>query len=217
MVLVEPGLGGIVAAVKQGRLIFQRILTYTLNSIIKKVVTVLFLIIGLLMTGHAVLTPMQMVIVMITGDFLAMSLTTDNVRPSALPNAWHIGHLTIAGVLLGLCLLAFCSAVLAFGHFSLKLDEGALSSLAFLTLTFGSQSTIYSVRERSRLWQSRPSTWLVASTCADLAIAATLVLSGIAMAPLSSGVVTGTLAAAVAFGLVLDQVKLRVFARLQIA
>ena len=32
------------------------------------------------MTGHAILTPMLMVIlIMITGDFLAMSLTTDNV------------------------------------------------------------------------------------------------------------------------------------------
>jgi H+-transporting ATPase len=45
MVLTEPGLAGIVAAVKEG-IIFQRILTYTLNSIIKKIVTVLFLVLG---------------------------------------------------------------------------------------------------------------------------------------------------------------------------
>ena len=38
MVLTEPGLGGIVAAVKEGRMTFQRILTYTLNSITKKIV-----------------------------------------------------------------------------------------------------------------------------------------------------------------------------------
>jgi hypothetical protein len=44
-------------------------------------VQVLLLAIGLLMTGHAVLTPMLMVIVMITGDFLSMSLTTDQ-RPA---------------------------------------------------------------------------------------------------------------------------------------
>ena len=80
MVLTEPGLAGIVAAVKEGRITFQRILTYTLNSIIKKIVTVLFLIVGLIMTGHAILIPLLMVIVMIAGDFLAMSLTTDNVR-----------------------------------------------------------------------------------------------------------------------------------------
>jgi H+-transporting ATPase len=88
VVLTEAGLVGIVAAVKEGRITFQRILTYTLNAIIKKIVTVLFLVAGLIMTGHAILTPMLMVIVMITGDFLSMSLTTDNVRPSQKPNAW---------------------------------------------------------------------------------------------------------------------------------
>ncbi|MHB8353187.1 MAG: HAD-IC family P-type ATPase, partial [Burkholderiales bacterium] len=75
MVLTEPGLAGIVAAVKEGRITFQRIQTYTLNSIIKKIVTVLFLTFGLIMTGHPILTPLLMVIVMITGDFLSMALT----------------------------------------------------------------------------------------------------------------------------------------------
>ena len=42
MVLTEPGLAGIVAAVKEGRVTFQRIQTYTLNSIIKKIVTYSF-------------------------------------------------------------------------------------------------------------------------------------------------------------------------------
>ena len=39
-------------------MIFQRVLTYTLNSITKKIVQVLFIAAGLLMTGHAVLTPL---------------------------------------------------------------------------------------------------------------------------------------------------------------
>ena len=37
VVLTQAGLGGIVAAVKEGRVTFQRILTYTLNSVIKKI------------------------------------------------------------------------------------------------------------------------------------------------------------------------------------
>src|SRR5579863_248772 len=101
MVLTEPGLPGVVAAVREGRLTFQRILTYTLRSIIHKVVQVLFLAVGLVITGHAILTPTLMVLMMIAGDFLAMSLTTDNVRPSPTPNSWHIGSLTLAGVGLG--------------------------------------------------------------------------------------------------------------------
>jgi len=110
IVLTEAGLSGIVAAVKEGRITFQRILTYTLNSVLKKIVQVLLLAIGLVMTGHAVLTPMLMVIVMITGDFLAMALTTDRVRPSPMPNSWQVGRITMAGVQSGRLLFSvLCS------------------------------------------------------------------------------------------------------------
>jgi H+-transporting ATPase len=127
VVLTDPGLAGIVAAVKEGRITFQRILTYTLNSVTKKIVQVLFLGVGLIMTGHAILTPMLMIIVMMAGDFLGMSLTTDNVRPSLLPNSWRIGNLTIAGIFMGVSELAFCVGVLVIGHFRLGL--GILATL----------------------------------------------------------------------------------------
>src|SRR5208283_229541 len=145
IVLTKPGLVGIVASVKEGRITFQRILTYTLNSVIKKIVQVLFLAAGLIMTGHAILTPMLMVILMITGDFLAMSLTTDNVRASATPNAWRIGPLTIAGVMMGVADLIFCVAVLAVGQFRMHLGIDALRTLAFVSVVFGSEATLYAV------------------------------------------------------------------------
>jgi len=217
MVLTEPGLAGIVSAVKEGRVTFQRIQTYTLNSIIKKIVTVLFLIVGLIMTGHAILTPLLMVILMIAGDFLAMSLTTDKVRPSPMPNAWRIGGLTMAGVIMGICQLAFCSGVLAVGKFGMNLGTEALKTLAFAALVFGSQATIYAIRERQHLWRSRPSSWLAASSVADVLIASVLAVGGIAMTPLPALAVAGTLAAAATFAFVLDVVKVPVFARLGIA
>jgi H+-transporting ATPase len=217
VVLTEAGLVGIVAAVKEGRITFQRILTYTLNAIIKKVVTVLFLVVGLLMTGQAILTPMLMVIVMITGDFLSMSLTADNVRPSQKPNVWSIGRLTVAGVLLGGCLLSFCTGVLAFAKFGLHLGNGVLQTIAFIVLVFGSQATIYAIRERRHLWNSRPSLFLAASSILDIAIASTLAVAGIAMAPIPVLDIAGTLAAAVLFAVVLDLIKVPVFEHLGIA
>ncbi len=217
MVLTEPGLAGIVAAVKEGRITFQRILTYTLNTIAKKVVTVLFLIVGLIMTGHAILTPLLMVIVMITGDFLSMSLTTDNVRPSPMPNVWRIGSLTIAGVTMGICLLAFCTGVLTIGKFGMNLGIEPLRTLAFVVVVFGNQAMLYAIRERRHLWGTRPSLWLVVSSVADIVITSTLAVGGIAMTPLPPLMVTGTLAAAVVFAFVLDLVKVPVFIRLGIA
>jgi len=216
MVLTVPGLAGIVAAIKEGRVIFQRILTYTLNSIIKKIVSVLFLIFGLLLTGHAILTPLLMVIIMITGDFLAMSLTIDNVQPSEMPNAWRIGRLTVAGIVLGCCLLVFDAGLLAIGRFPLHLGIGALQTLAFLVLVFGGQATLYAIRDRRHLWGQRPSRWLALSSAADVLIATTLAIGGIAMTRLPPLLVAATLAAAMAFSLILGWLKKPLFRRLGI-
>jgi H+-transporting ATPase len=217
IVLTKPGLGGIVASVKEGRVTFQRILTYTLNSVTKKVVQVLFLAAGLIMTGHAILTPMLMVIIMLTGDLLGMSLTTDNVRPSPLPNAWRIGALTIAGVFMGICELVFCTAVLAIAHFRLGYGIDSLRTVAFVVVVFGNQATTYTNRERRRLGSTRPSKWLVGSSVIDLAIASTLAACGIAMTPLPILLVGCTLVAAAVFAFALDFAKAPVFKRLGIA
>jgi H+-transporting ATPase len=128
---------------------FQRILTCTLRSIVHKTRQVLFLAIGLAMTGNAILTPMLVVISMITGDFLAMSSTTDNVRPSARPNAWRIDSLTIASVIIGICDLAFCVGVLAVGKFQLGFDIGRLRTLTLVTLLFSGQAIFYSCASAS--------------------------------------------------------------------
>ena len=217
MVLTNPGLVGIVAAVKEGRITFQRILTYTLNSVTKKIVQVLFLGVGLVMTGHAVLTPILMILVMMVGDVLGMSLTTDNVRPSLLSNSWRIGNLTIAGSVMGVSELAFCVGVLAFGHFRLGLGIATLQTLAFFVLVCGNQATTYAVRARGRIWASpHPSRWLALSSVADLVIALTLAGCGWLMMPLPFWVLGSVLAGAIAFVFVLDLVKGSVFRRLKI-
>ncbi len=217
IVLTKPGLGGIVASVKEGRVTFQRILTYTLNSVTKKTVQVLFLAVGLVMTGHAILTPMLMVIIMLTGDLLGMSLTTDNVRPSPMPNAWRIGELTMAGVFMGICELVFCVAVLTMGKFRLGLGTEALRTLAFVVVVFGNQATNYTNRERQRLGSCRPSLWVIGSSVVDVLIASTLAACGIAMTSLPVLVVGGTLVAAAVFAFIVDFAKVPVFKRLGIA
>ena len=216
IVLTKPGLEGVVAAMKEGRITFQRIWTYTLNTVTKKVVQVLFLAMGLLLTGHAILTPMLMVIIMITGDFLGMSLTTDNVRPSPYPNSWRVGSLTLAGAFMGISELVFCTLILLIGKYRLGLPIESLRTLAFLAIVFGNQATTYTNRTRGRLWSTRPSFWLAVSSVADLLIAATLASRGIAMAAIPLLPIAATLTCAAVFALLLDNAKIPLFRRLRI-
>jgi H+-transporting ATPase len=217
IVLTEPGLGGIVASVKEGRTTFQRILTYTLRSIVHKVVQVLFLATGLIMTGQAILTPMLMVLMMVTGDFLAMSSSTDNVRPSPTPSVWKIGRLTAAGVIMGMFDLLFCVTCFSIGRFMLNLDTGTLQTLTVVTLVFSGQAVFYVARERQHLWSSRPGRWLVVSSVVDLTLIILLAVNGLLMRPLAIAIVAGLLAAAVIFAFLLDFVKVILFNRFRIA
>jgi H+-transporting ATPase len=217
IVLTEAGLGGIVASIKEGRATFQRILTYTLRSVVHKVVQVLFLTAGLVLTGQAILTPMLMVFMMVTGDFLSMSSSTDNVRPSPRPSVWKIGNLTVAGIVLGAFDLAFCLACFATGKFLLRLDTETLRTLAVVILVFSGQAVFYVARERERIWSSRPGNWLIVSSIIDLTLVSVLAVNGLLMSPLSTVIVAGVFLSAIGLALLLDIVKIELFRRLEIA
>jgi H+-transporting ATPase len=153
---------------------------------------------------------------MITGDFLSMLATTDNVRASSAPNVWHVESITAGGIFLGFFDLVFCTGVLAVGKYSLGFGVETLQTLSIVTLVFSGQAVLYVVRERRHLWSSRPSTWLMVGSAADLLIIATLATRGILMKPLPVTVVVVLLAVTLVFSLLLDLIKAPVFRRLRI-
>ncbi|HEY6923821.1 MAG TPA: plasma-membrane proton-efflux P-type ATPase [Steroidobacteraceae bacterium] len=212
IVLTQPGLGGIVEAVRCGRIAYQRILTYTLRSLTAKINQMLFLTVGLLLTGHAVVTPMLMVLLMISGDFLAVTAATDHVRPSPQPNAWRIGRVTATAIVLGVCNALFCTGMLKLAsvQFRLTPDHG-LRTFAAVTLVFSTQAAFYVVRERRSLWSSRPSAWVILSSVADMAIISVLAAQGVLIHALPWAVVGIIFFSCAVFALVLDAVKRLVF------
>jgi H+-transporting ATPase len=171
---------------------------------------------GLAMTGGPVLTPMLMAVLMITGDFLTMSASTDRVRPSNRPNAWRIGRLTLAGAALGLASFAFCTGLLAVGIHGLRLAGPPLQTFTAVVLAFASQAVFYSVRERRRIWSSRPGGWLLLSSAADVAIIGGMAWRGVLMAPLAPWIILAVAAASVVFALALDTIKAAVFAAVEL-
>jgi len=104
----------------------------------------------------------------------------------------------------------------AAGIYLLHLPLAQLQTLSFVTLVFGSQVMIYTVRSHPHIWSIRPSAWVAACTCADVAAASAMAIFGIAMAKLPYILVAETLAAACVFLLVLDVVQWVTFRQLGI-
>lgn len=211
VVLTNPGLGDILAAVKVSRQIYQRMLTYTLNKIIKTIEIALFLSLGLLLTRTFVITPLLIVLLLFTNDFVTMSIATDRVSFSSKPDRWNIRTLMLTAGTLAALVLLLSFAIFFTGRNVFHLPLQQLQTLVFVMLVFTGQSNVYLVRERNHLWHSRPSKWLMLSSAVDVFIVSLLATMGILMAAIPWSYVVSLLIVVLAFTFFVDSLKIRVF------
>ncbi len=207
LVLTDPGLGDMVAGVEVSRRIHQRMLTYTLNKIIKTLQVAIFLGFGLVVFGKFVTTPTLVVLLLLANDFVTMSLATDRVRSPRHPERWTVAPLIASGLGLALPLVLLSFGLWWFGTAELHLDLAQMQTLVFLWLVTSGQATVYLVRERHHFWHSRPSRWLAISSGADLVVVLSLAWRGWLMAAIAPVDLSAALGAAVVFLLLGDLIK----------
>ena len=211
LVLTNPGLGDIVASVKVSRAIYQRMLTYTLNKVIKTIEIAVFLTAGILLTRTFVITPLLIVLLLFTNDFVTMSIATDRVLFSSQPDRWNIATLMRTAGSLAALVLLLSFFVFFVGRDWLGLPLAQLQTLVFVMLVFTGQSNVYLVRERNHLWHSRPSRWLLLSSILDVLVVSILAARGILMAALPWTLIAALFALVSVFALMIDAVKIHIF------
>ena len=171
VVLTEEGLSNVVDLVITGRMIYQRILTWIFNKIVKTFQVILFVIVAFLLTGLFVVGAFQVVLLLFLVDFVTISLSTDNVTPSEKPETWKIAPLIKGATLLGVATVIESLGLLYLGLNYLGLSNtGILNTFSFDMLLFGGLFTIFVVRERSNFWKSKPSRPLLTAIAADIII-----------------------------------------------
>ncbi len=215
LVLTNPGLTDIVAAVETSRRIYQRMLTYTLNKIIKTVEIGFFLSFGVMAARAFIITPALIVLLLFTNDFVTMSIATDRVSFSHRPDRWHVGTLMAAGFALGSLMLVLSFGLFAVGRGVFLLPLPKLQTLVFITLVFTGQGAVYLVRERSHVWHSAPSRWLLFASATDIVVVSLLAIEGILMAPLAPALVALVLGSCAVYLAGLDFLKVTILERLR--
>jgi H+-transporting ATPase len=209
LVLTAPGLRSILEAIKTSRRIYQRMLTYTLNKIIKTLEISILLSAGLLFEKNFIISPLLIVLLLFANDFVTMAVATDHVSYSQKPDHWNIKNLVFIGGIFAVLILGFSFTVLFLGSRFLTLPY--LQTLIFLTLAFTSQTTIYLVRDRNHFWHSAPSLWMVVSSIAAISAVSTLAIKGLFMAPLKAPFVFGLLGTILIYFVLLDFLKVKFF------
>jgi len=169
VVLTHSGLTDIVDGIKSGRRIYQRMLTYTLNKIIKVIQIVFFLTLSFFVVGFFVTTAFDVILLIFANDFVTMAIATDNVGYSIKPERWNVNSLISSSVILAAFLVVESFIFLYIGLYAgLRISQ--IHTFIFDMLVFSGQFTVYMVRERKRFSNSMPSKILLLSSIVDIII-----------------------------------------------
>jgi H+-transporting ATPase len=181
VVLTQPGLINIVDLIKTGRMIYQRIVTWIFNKVVKTFQIVVFTVIALFLWNRFVVNAYDVLLLLFLIDFVTISISTDNVRYSKNPDKWNIDWLVKVSMLIGIASVieSLFFTYIGVKYFALLNNVNQLHTFGFELLMLSGMLTIFVVRERGHFWNSRPSNTLLISIIADIALAVAISTFGI--------------------------------------
>lgn len=165
VVLTADGLTGIVDLVRNGRVVYQRILTWIVNKVSRTIQKSGYVTVAFLLTGRFVISTFGMILLLFLTDFVKIALATDRMQGSRRPETWKVAGWVRIAVVLGALMLVENLLLLALGTrlFGLEGDLQATQTFSFQALLYFALFSILSIRERDHFWRSRPSAVLAAA------------------------------------------------------
>ncbi len=211
IVLTEPGISVITSAIKTSRQIYQRMLTWVINKIIKVIQFIGLLVLGFLIMQKILLTTLGMVLLVFANDFVTMLLATDNVKDTSNPNIWNVKNITLASLAIALLMIVEGIIAIIVGLYYFRLDFPQLQTFTMLLFVFTSQFRIFVVRERRRFYSSLPGKGLITAGVATLSGFAILGIYGIIVPAVTPHAVIFLIVFSALFTLGLDWPKFYIF------
>ena len=208
IVLLTPGLGVIIDAIKESRKNFQRMNSYAMYRIAETLRVLLFVTVAILVFNFFPVTAIMIVMLALLNDGAILSIAYDNVRYQMKPEAWNmrlvLGIATVLGVV---------GPVAAFGLFYLgdrvfDLGRPQLQTMMYLMLSVAGHLTIFLTRTRGPFWSIRPARILLLAVLGTQAIATLIAVYGLFMTPLGWGWAGFVWVYAISWALLSDRVKL---------
>jgi H+-transporting ATPase len=127
------------------------------------------------------------VLLLFLGDFVSMSISTDNAQFSSKPDSFSMSRLFGVSGSLGI-LMTIESAILTlagWSYFGLTGNVDKIYTFGFAYLNLAGVFTLMIVRERNHFWRSRPSNFLIFTVATEILFVTAISLLGfLELAPL---------------------------------
>lgn len=208
IILTSPGLGVINEAVKQARITFERMKSYSVFRIAETIRIILFMTLSILIFDFYPITALMIILLALLNDIPILAIAYDNTKVDSKPVRWKMGEiLTVSSVLglMGVTSTFFLYFILRELHF----PEDTIRTFLFLKLIVAGHSTLYITRSGGWFWQKPyPAPLLMAATFGTEIVGTVLAAEGILVTPIGWNGALWMWAYALGWFLVNDTVKI---------
>lgn len=208
LVLTAPGLSVIIDAVKEGRQVFQKMLSYILYRVTETVRILVFITAAILIYHFYPISAFMLVMLALLNDLPIISVSTDRVTPGSKPQKWNMRYMGGLSSTLGMLgagetlLLLYLLLTVA------RIPDAVILSLIFLKLIVSGHLTMFVTRDRLPFWRNRPSLPLFVALISTMLIGFAITLLGLGMKPIGIDLGLLVLGYSFAWFVVEDMVRL---------
>jgi H+-transporting ATPase len=211
VILTAPGLAVINEAVKQARITFERMKSYSIFRIAETIRIILFMTLSIVVFSFYPITALMIILLALLNDIPILAIAYDNTRVDARPVRWNMPEMLTVSSVLGI--LGVIASFLLF--FLLKengFSEELIRSMLFLKLIVAGHSTLYVTRADGWFWQRPyPAPLLLAATFGTEILGTLIAVYGFLITPIGWEYALWMWAYALAWFVVNDAIKAGVY------
>jgi H+-transporting ATPase len=184
IILTAPGLSVINDAVKEARITFERMKSYSVYRIAETIRVILFMTLSIVLFNFYPVTALMIILLALLNDLPILTIAYDNTKVQKEPVRWSMRELIGVSTILGLI-----GVVASFGLFYILVDMGfsndMIQSMIFLKLLVAGHATIFLTRTDDWFWKRPFPSHLLMHASLWSAVAGTLVVVyGFLVAPI---------------------------------
>lgn len=184
IILTAPGLSVINDAIKQARITFERMKSYSIFRIAETIRIILFMTLAIVVFNFYPITALMIIVLALLNDIPILAIASDNTKVDPNPVRWNMPEILTISSVLGIAGV-ISSFLLFYILLEMKFSEDLIQSLFFCKLVVAGHGTIYNTRTDGWFWKKPYPSWLLFNATFSTRILGTLIaVYGIFITPI---------------------------------
>ena len=185
IILMVPGLKVINSAVKQARITFERMKSYTTYRIAETIRVILFMTLSIVVFNFYPVTALMIILLALLNDIPILTIAYDNTRLREYPVSWDMKEVLVLSSWLGLAGVISSFTLFFLTYHVWHMSVEMVQSLIFVKLIVAGHGTIYNTRINLWFWKKPgPSKQLWLSSLASAILGTLIGVYGFLVAPI---------------------------------